>query len=116
MDRFGFPTFPKPVEGTPGDPAVIRFKKQAPPLETSLKAWREVDHQGQPEGDPIPIPNALLPAGGGHKAWEIHFLIPPLGEHLYLLAEAYWADEEECSQQPDLGSQYAAWTFHVRSP
>lgn len=115
-DRFAFPIFPAAVRAPVGEMASIELKKAAPPREFSLQAWLEVDAQGHPEGDPIPVAAILspTPGAGQTRSWQLHFFPPPDTPHLYLLAEANWADEEGCSPQPDLGSQYSAWTFHVR--
>lgn len=110
-DRFGFPTFRRALRVQPGDVVSIRLHKEEPPLEVGLRAWRRVDAHGHPAGDSTPVPVALAPAG---DEWEMRFVAAPEHGHLYLLAEAYWADTEECAPQPDLGSQYASWTFHVR--
>ncbi|MDQ3915971.1 MAG: hypothetical protein M3323_11720 [Actinomycetota bacterium] len=115
-DRFALPIFPSPVRARAGEIASIQLKKPAPPREFSLRAWFEVNGQGHPEGDPIPIAAILSPVSGMAQtgSWQLHFVPPPDSGHLYLLAEVNWADEEGCSPQPDLGSQYAAWTFHLR--
>ncbi len=115
MDRNGQLTFPPAVRSTATDVGSIVFKKKEMPLEVSLRAWTRVDKDGQPDGEAIPVPHLLLPTEGD-AGWQIRFPLPPSSGHLYLLAEANWADEEGCSPDPDLGSQYAAWSFHVRSP
>lgn len=109
-DRFGFPTFGRALRVARGEAVRIRLHKDEPPLEVGLRAWRRVDSNGHPAGDSQPVPVALTPAG---DVWEIQFVASPDAGHLYLLAEAYWADTEGCAAQPDLGSQYASWTFHA---
>lgn len=112
----GFPKFRKAASYTVGDQIVVRFHKAAPPLEVEVQQWPGVDDKGHATGIPTPLPWVLRPyVDGGIDAWEIVVPPPIAQEHMYLGVGAYWADEDGCSQTPDLGSQYAAWTFHVVS-
>jgi hypothetical protein len=85
------------------------------PLEIEAQRWPTADDQGHASGTPTPVPWVLHPnvVSGSVRSWDLE-IVPPLIEgHLYLGIGAYWADEDGCSQQPDLGSQYAGWTFHA---
>lgn len=116
LDGFGATTFPKKVLSyDSGDVATIRLKKSAPPLEWWVYAWEEIRRNGQPKGTAQTVP-ALVDAhrrDGGLVAWDLRFVLPPADRHLYLLVEVYWADEEGCSGEVDLGSQSAAWSYHL---
>lgn len=115
--RHGLPAFPRPLEYATGDEVAIVLHKTAPPLEVTVEAWRQVDSAGRPKGASESIPSFVTPVvrSSETKAWQIRFVPPPTAPHLYLAVEAYWPDEEECSGAPDLGSQSAAWTFHLSS-
>lgn len=117
LDGFGYTTFPKRVLSyDAGDTARVRLKKSAPPLEWWVYAWEDIRRKnGQPKGTAQVIPAAVDAhrRDGQVVAWDIRFVLPPADRHLYILVEAYWADEEGCSSQPDLGSQSAAWSFHL---
>jgi|GEM_PF-6672456 hypothetical protein len=111
----GFAKFRKALRHDPGDEIVVRFHKKAMPYEIEAHRWPRVDDNGFAAGTPTPVPWALRPyvVGGSVRAWELVILPPVVDGHLYLGVGAWWADEDGCSQTPDLGSQYAAWTFHV---
>jgi hypothetical protein len=113
--RTGLPSFPRALRYAPGDVASVLLREESTPLDVSVTAWRDVDRKGRPTGDAEPIPAALVPvmAGTGAQAWEVRFTPPPAATHLYLAVEAHWPDEEGCAATPDLGSQYASWTFHL---
>lgn len=110
----GFPTFRKPLSYVPGDQVVARFHKSAAPLEVEVQRWPRIDENGRASGTPTPLPWVLRPyRDGAAEGWEI-VIPPPLGKkHMYLGVGAYWADEDGCVQGPDLGSQFASWTFHL---
>lgn len=112
----GFPTFRKPLRHAPGRPLVIRLHKKAPPLEVEVHRWPRVNKDGRAAGTPVPLPWALSPrmVDGQIRAWDVTVAWPASVDHLYLGAAAYWADEEDCAGEPDLGSQYVAWTFHLK--
>lgn len=112
----GFPKFRSAVSHSPGDEIVVRLHKKAMPLEVEAQRWPRVDEKGHAAGTPTPLPWLLRPhpAQGDVRTWEVVVLPPVVDGHLYLGIGAYWADEDGCTQQPDLGSQYAAWTFHLR--
>ena len=108
--------FRKPLKRTVGDEIVVRLHKTAMPREVEAQSWPRVDRRGQAAGEPTPLPWVLRPrlADSEIKAWEIVVVAPAPTGHLYLGVGAYWADEDDCGGGPiDLGSQYAAWTFHV---
>ncbi len=110
----GFPKFRKPLKHSSGEEIVVRLHKPALPVEIEVQRWPRVDEDGHAAGTPVPLPWVLRPrSGGGGRSWEISVLVPSVDGHLYLGVTAYWADEDGCSPQPDLGSQYAAWTFHL---
>lgn len=112
--RSALPSFPRALHYAPGDVASVLLREESTPLDVTVTAWRAVDSKGRPTGEAEPVPAVVVPvmAGSGAEAWEVRFA-PPAGPHLYLAVEAHWADEEGCAQAPDLGSQYASWTFHL---
>lgn len=112
----GYPTFRKPALHTVGEEIVVRFHKKAMPLEIEAYRWPRVDERGQAAGTSTPLPWTLRPhhVNGEVAAWEVVIIPPAVQGHLYLGVGAYWADEDGCSAGVDLGSQYAAWTFHVK--
>ncbi len=111
----GFPRFSKPLKHDVGEEIVVRLHKRAMPLEVEAQRWPRVDQHDRPAGTPTSVPWVLRPyvVDGATKAWEVVILPPLVQGHLYLGVGAYWADEDGCSGGVDLGSQYAAWTFHV---
>lgn len=111
----GFAKFRKPLRHSAGDEIVVRFHKAAPPLEVEVHRWPGVDDHGYAAGTPTALPWLLRPhvVEGAVRNWEVVVLPPVVAGHLYLGVGAYWGDEDGCGQQPDLGSQYAAWTFHA---
>ncbi len=113
----GFPRFKRPLSHQVGDEIAVRLHKSAVPMELSVHRWAEVDDDGAPKGSPVPVPFALRPllAGADIVAWDVVILPPVIDGHLYLGVDGYWADEDGCGGFPDLGSQYALWTFHAVS-
>lgn len=112
----GFPTFRKAIPRVAGDEIVVRLHKSAMPREVEAQSWPRVDDNGHAAGQPTPLTWLLRPrvVGGNVTAWEVVVLVPETPGHLYLGVGAYWADEDGCSGGSlDLGSQYAAWTFHA---
>lgn len=110
----GFPTFGKPIVYPLGEELVIRLHKSAPPVEVEVQTWPRVDEDGMARGTPSPVPWVLRPyVDGNVRAWELVISPPVTAGHVYLGVGAYWPDEDGCSPPPDLGSQYAAWTFHL---
>lgn len=112
----GFTKFGKAIRRTGSDDIVVRFHKPAMPREVEAQSWPRVNDDGQAAGKPTPLPWVLRPriANGTIEAWEVVVLAPSSPGHLYLGVGAYWADEDGCGGGPlDLGSQYAAWNFHV---
>lgn len=108
----GSPSFRRSLAYSAGHEVVIRFAKPSPPLELAVRQWDSVNDKGQPQ-DPMPLPWVLRPyVKGDTEAWEVVF-VPFPQDHIYLDVEAWWADEDGCGGAPDLGSQYAAWTFHL---
>lgn len=99
-----------------GQEIVVRLHKRAAPLEVEVYKWAGVDDEGNAKGEPTPLPSTLRPVivSGETRSWEVVIGVPTVGRHLYLGVSAYWADEEGCGGHPDLGSQSAAWTFHLR--
>ncbi|MFN2388300.1 MAG: hypothetical protein ABR575_01640 [Actinomycetota bacterium] len=112
----GFRAFRKPLRHNPGDEIAVRLHKQARPEEVEVLRWPRVDENGHATGTPTPLPWLLRPlvVQGDIRAWEVVVLPPHVDGHLYLDVGAYWRDEDGCYQEPDLGNQYAAWTFHLR--
>ncbi len=108
--------FPASIRVERGERVRIRLKKDDPPIEWALEAWTEVNASGQPEGDPLQVAAGLTPHPPAKDivAWDLNFLPPPTANHLYLRLQAFWTDDEGCVPPPDLGSQSAGWTFHVR--
>lgn len=113
----GLPEFSKPLHHAPGQEIVVRLHKKTMPLEVEVQRWPRVNGDGHAAGTATPLPWLLRPhmTGTSIGAWEVVVLPPIVNGHLYLGVGAYWADEDGCSPQPDLGSQYAAWTFHLMS-
>lgn len=112
----GFTKFGKPLRRTGSDDIVVRLHKSAMPREVEAQSWPRVNDDGQAAGKPTPLPWVLRPrmSNGAVEAWEVLVLAPSSPGHLYLGVGAYWADEDGCGGGPlDLGSQYAAWNFHV---
>lgn len=108
--------FRNPLVHEAGERIVVRLHKTAMPLEVEVQRWPRVE-DGHAAGTPIPLPWVLRPkvVDGETAAWDVIVPIPVVDGHLYLGVGAYWADEDGCAAQPDLGSQYAAWTFHAKS-
>ena len=113
----GFPTPPKALPHALGEPVVVRLYKKAMPLEVEAQRWPRVNRDGMATGTPVPLPWSLRPheVNGEIRAWDVVIPWPRTLDHLYLGVAGYWRDEEGCSSEPDLGSQYAAWTFHLRA-
>lgn len=111
-----FPRFPKALRHSPGQEIVVRLHKKAPPVEVEAQRWPRIDKKGHAAGTPTPLPWMLRPRliQGSIRAWEVVVLPPVVDGHLYLDIGAYWRDEDGCSQEPDLGGQYAGWMFHLR--
>lgn len=111
----GFRAFPRALVHQPGNPVFVRLAKASPPLEVEVLRWPNVDRNGHATGQPIPLPWTLRPhvVNNEVRAWDV--VIPWIAtvDRLYLDVGAYWADEEGCTPQPDLGYQYVAWTFHL---
>lgn len=117
-DAVGPTTFPHALRYGFADEAVfVRLRKDEMPVEYSLEAWRSVRRDGTPRGSSQPVPATLMPhrRDGEIVAWDLHFQPPYLSGHVFLMATAYWPDETGCLSPPDLGSQSASWTFHIRS-
>ena len=114
----GYPTFPKALPHAPGDSVVVRLHKKAAPLEVEVQRWSAVDDDGHASGTPTPLPWSLRPhlVDGKIRAWDVVVVWPATLDHLYLGVAAYWADQEKCAGEPDLGSQFVAWTFHLKDP
>jgi hypothetical protein len=85
-------------------------------LEWQLKAWRAVTRKGRPKGAAEAVPAILLPVAGDGppRSWKVVFVPPISAAHVYLQLDAFWADEEGCGGNPDLGSQEGTWTYHLR--
>lgn len=113
----GFPTFRKALLHSPGQEIVVRLHKPAAPREIEVQRWPGVDDNGYATGTPTPLAWTLRPhtVQGEIRSWNIVVLPPVVDGHLYLGVGAYWADEDGCTHEPDLGSQYAAWTFHLKA-
>jgi hypothetical protein len=109
-------TFPKAVPVTLGNAISVRLHKDEMPVEFSVEAWRSVRRDGTPRGTGDPVPAVLTPQrrDGEIVAWVLQF-DPFEAGHTYLQVTAYWRDETGCHPPPDLGSQSASWTFHLRS-
>lgn len=114
----GFPTPPKAVGHDPGEPVVVRLRKPAMPVEVEVHRWPRVNEDGYASGTATPLAWSLRPhrVGGEVRAWDVIVAWPATIDHLYLGVGAYWRDQEGCAGEPDLGSQYAAWTFHLKAP
>lgn len=109
-------TFPKAVRFRLGNAVSVRLHKDEMPVEFSVKAWRSIRRDGTPRGAGHPVPAVLTPKrrDGETVAWMLQFE-PAEAAHTYLQVTAYWRDETGCHPPPDLGSQSAAWSFHIRS-
>jgi hypothetical protein len=110
--------FPRTKLVVPADTsaALIRMRKQAQPITVEVQAWTRVGVRRAPKGDPMPVPFVLTPhqaADGAVTAWDVQVTLPT-ARHVYLEVAATWADEEGCVPAPDIGSQHAAWRFHVQ--
>lgn len=116
-DTFDFTTFPRAIGYEAGTPVAVTLFKPAMPVEWVVQAWRDVDEDGHPRGAPDPVPAVPQPVrrDGETVAWRLELAPPLVDGHMYLQVEAYWTDEEECAPQPDLGTQTATWTFHLRA-
>lgn len=111
-------TFPRAVRTRPGEVVRVRLKKDEIPTEFAVESWRSVRANGTPRGEPKPIPALLSPRrrDGRIVRWVLRFRLRDGYGHSYLHVTAHWKDETGCHPPPDLGSQYASWSFHVRSP
>lgn len=111
-----WPSFSKPVPYSADDELVVRLRKPAMPIEVEAYRWDRIDSEGYGRGEPSPLPSFLRPVvvNGEARAWEVVVLPQRFSGHLYFGVSAYWADQDGCTSQPDLGSQGAGWTFHVR--
>ena len=108
---------PKAVAHEAREAVIVRLHKPALPREVEVRRWPRVDEQGMVTGDPTPVPFSLKPhvVDGTTRAWDVVVAPRLQAEHIYLDVAGYWADENGCSQEPDLGSQYKAWLFHLRT-
>ncbi len=84
-------------------------------MEVHVQEWPGVDEHGHADGTPTPVPWVLRPhvVDNEVRAWDVVVTAPPEPGHVYLGVDAYWADEDGCGPPVDLGSQYAAWAFHL---
>lgn len=111
-------TFPRPLRLDEASVAAILLKKKAPPLEWEVRAWTKVDAAGHPVGAGEVVPSAVVhePSSTQRRApWSVQFFAPGRTRHLYVRLDVYWADEENCSAVPDLGSQSGSWTYHLKT-
>lgn len=98
------------------DVPTVRLHKPDPPVGWLAHAWTEVTKKGRPRGEPQEVRAALVPriVDGKVTGWEVR--LPQLAEgHWYLRLEVSWRDEDGCMPQPDMGSQYMIWAFHIRA-
>ena len=111
----GFTNFKKPLRHSPGQEIVVRLHKAAAPVEVEAVRWLRLDENGYGR-DPVPVPWTLRPhlINGKVRAWEVVIQPPLVTGHLYLGVAGYWRDEHDCTPEPDLGSQYAQWSFHLK--
>ena len=110
-------TFPHPLRYRTADQLSVRLRKDEMPVEYSVEAWRSVRRDGTPRGPSQLVPASMEPhmRDGQTVAWDLRFQSPYQLGHTYLMATAYWPDETNCWPPPDLGSQFASWTFHVKT-
>lgn len=108
---------PKAVAHEAHEAVIVRLHKSALPREVEVRRWPRVDEHGMVTGDPTPVPFSLKPhvVDGAARAWDVVVAPTPQTEDVYLDVAGYWADEDGCSRPPDLGSQYKAWLFHLRT-
>ncbi|MDQ3955950.1 MAG: hypothetical protein M3285_10430 [Actinomycetota bacterium] len=118
MTRFSdsWPSFRKAVLYSADDELVVRLQKASMPLEVEAYRWERLDDEGYGRGEPTPLASVLRPVivNGATRAWEVVVVPDGRKRHLYFGVSAYWSDEDGCMSQPDLGSQGAGWTFHVK--
>lgn len=112
----GPPLIGKALKHQEGEVPIVRLRKPAAPLEVVVQRWPRVNRAGYARGEPTPMGWSLRPhvVDGSVKAWDVVIPWDGATDHLYLGVTAYWADEAGCGGSPDLGSQYAAWTFHLK--
>lgn len=107
----------QPVPQEADEAIVVRLKKSAGPREVQVRRWPRVDEHGDVTGEPTPVPFLLKPhaVDGDVRAWDV--VVAPILQagHVYLDVAGWWADEDGCWPPPDLGSQYKAWLFHLRT-
>lgn len=111
--------FPRAITYGSGQAPSITIRRDAPPVSVELHAWRSVNRYGYPKGRAEDIPAVTTPVvaapGTPPKAWKIEFVPPPGANHLYLILDVKWVDQERCASVDDAGdSQWATWIFHVR--
>ena len=111
-------TFPKAIRSRPGEVVSIRLRKNEMPVEFSIEAWHSVRRDGTPRGSAKSMPAVLSPRRreGRVVAWTVNVPLRDRPGHTFMHVTAYWTDETGCHPPPDLGSQFASWSFHVRSP
>jgi len=87
----------------------IRFhKSQRPEDRLSIEAWKELDSNGEPLGEPKVLPYQLLrESHRRHSRWSAR-VRPVVSSDLYLSVFARWRDTDGCG-----GIQDAAWSFHL---
>jgi hypothetical protein len=89
QDTFSY-DWPPAQPGKAGAKARVRLKRAEKPKQFSLDYWRNVNEQGEPQGDPTSIEYRLESKRvKGHKVWEAWFKLPSKG-HFYLRAFAQW--------------------------
>lgn len=104
-------------EGLPysGQAVSMRLRKASAPADVEVFAWRRFTRKDGPSRRTELTASAPTPriADGEVVAWDIAVPLPASFRHLYIEALVHWRDENNCGPEPDLGSQWAVWHFHV---
>ena len=110
--------FPRALRYRDGQTPAITIRRAAAPSSVELHAWRAVNRYGYPKGRAEAIPVVTTPVvptpGATPTAWKVTFAPPPNANHLYLILDVKWLDQEQCAAAQETDSQWATWIFHIR--
>jgi hypothetical protein len=109
----GTGTFPRKALSAPGGHARIVFRNPFQPKRVRVRAWREVDDNGEPAGDAEEIAVELKPGvapSGKVQRWRAVFSVDPAPDY-YLRMYARWHPEPVCG-----GSREELKTYHLTVP
>ncbi len=98
-------TFPRPRDVTPDAEQSLRFRLDAERRpDVSLRYWTEVDQDGFPVGEPVPLPIDVVKKRNGDFILRATLVV--LGER-YLSLSAFWEGKGICGGQEFLFNHYA---------